>query len=226
MKKNLFALSALAALSLLFVGSPASADTISIGLQESGVNGGAVTTETSGASTASFSGSYGTFSSLLITAGGNAALDAGTILNSTDLNGSSPTAGTINIFITTLGNTWTTGTQSIVNSFTTNLITAGWSVTEQTFYSATNALFGGTSLASVMFTAGDTTNQQTLSALLGDGPWSFTEEYTITATGAGNVNNTIDANISAVPLPGALSLFAGGLLGLTILGRRKRKALA
>ena len=43
MKNRALALSASAAFALLLVGSPASADTVSIALQEAGVNGGAIT---------------------------------------------------------------------------------------------------------------------------------------------------------------------------------------
>ena len=224
MKKNLFTLSASAAFALLLVGSPADADTVSIGLQ---FNGGAITTVASGSPTASYSGSFGDFSTVQVSASGHTAFDGNTILNTNEIDGSSPTSGTLNVFITSLGNTWTLGTQSVINSFTTNLITAGWTVTEQTFYSASNALYGGTLLGSQGFIVpGNETDVQTLAALLGNGPWSFTEEYMITASGAGNVNNTIDARVSPVPIPGALSLFATGLLGLGLLGRKKRKALA
>ena len=226
MKNSALALSASAAFALLLVGSPAIADTVSIGLQEAGFNGGAITAVGTSGTSADFTGSYGTFTTVQIGGSGNSALDSQTILDSQSITASSPTAGTLNVFVTTQGNSWTTGAQAVINSFTTNLVTAGWSVTEQTLYSPTNQQFLGTPLANVTFIAGDTTNQQTLTALLGAGPWSFTEEYTITATGAGNVNNTIDARVSAVPLPGALSLFATGLLGLGLLGRKKRKALA
>jgi hypothetical protein len=50
--------------------------------------------------------------------------------------------------------------------------------------------------------------------------YSVTHLYTIVATGAGSALSTITLS---TPLPGALGLFATGLLGLCAL-RRKRKA--
>jgi hypothetical protein len=54
------------------------------------------------------------------------------------------------------------------------------------------------------------------------GPFSVTEEYTITADGTGNANLTIDLS-AAVPEPATLTLFASGLLGFGWLGRRRNK---
>jgi hypothetical protein len=50
--------------------------------------------------------------------------------------------------------------------------------------------------------------------------YSVTEVYTIVATGTGSALSTITLS---TPIPGALPLFATGLLGLWAL-RRKRKA--
>ena len=52
------------------------------------------------------------------------------------------------------------------------------------------------------------------------------EAYTFAAVGGGNSNSTINASVSPVPLLDAPSLFATGLLGLGLLGRKRRKALA
>ena len=50
-------------------------------------------------------------------------------------------------------------------------------------------------------------------------PYSVTHLYTIVATGTGAALSTITL---ATPIPGALPLFAAGLLGLWALGRRRK----
>ena len=49
--------------------------------------------------------------------------------------------------------------------------------------------------------------------------YSVTHLYTIVATGAGSALSTITLS---TPIPGALPLFAAGLLGLWALGRRRK----
>ena len=225
MKKQVVAsLGASAAFALVLVGSPASADTVTIGLQETGTNGGAITTEATGSGSAMISNiAYGTFSSVSVDGTGNPPLVGNAVLLSNTINTSTTGTGTLNIFVTTQGNTSPTGAINFLSSFTENLITSGWTLTEKTFVDAGNGLFALTTpLSSNTFTAGGFVLANFL-ANVGAGPWSLTEEYIVTAVGAGNSNSTINASISPVPIPGALPLFASGLLGLHFLARRRKR---
>jgi hypothetical protein len=114
--------------------------------------------------------------------------------------------------------------QNWISSFTSNSLPTGWSVREQTFIDTANGLYtttpGGTvtQLGNVLFNAIGTS---VTAALAPSGAlYSVTHLYTIVATGAGSALSTITL---ATPIPGALPLFATGLLGLWAL-RRKRKA--
>jgi hypothetical protein len=204
--------------------STANAATITIGLQEAGFNGGAIQTVASSATgVAQFAGAFGTFTSITASGTGNPPLPDGQLLNSNTLDVSGATPGTLNVYVTSSGNTSPTGLIPFLSSFTNNLLTAGWTVTERTFLDAGNGVFATTTaLGSAVFDAIGTSVTTTLAAT-GAGPYSLTHLYTIVATGIGSANSTI--NLSAVPLPGALPLFATGLLGLWAL-RRKRKAKA
>ena len=91
-------------------------------------------------------------------------------------------------------------------------------MTEQTFLDPANGLFStAIALGTAVFNAMGTSAAAALAA--SGANYSVTHLYTIVATGAGTANSTI--NLST-PIPGALPLFATGLLGLWAL-RRKRK---
>jgi hypothetical protein len=204
--------------------------TISIGLQEAGVNGGAITTETTGTGAASITGvTYGTFTLNNVTA---LTLPAPGVLNSTQANVASGTAGTINVFVTLTGLTSPLGAANWTSSLTANALPAGWTVTESTFGSTSNTLYGtGFTLASNTFNAIGTLPPVTTTWPTGAGPYSVTEEYTITAnTTPGATNNTIDLS-GVAPAPGpvagaGLPFLALGFGALWFGRRRKTKGLA
>ena len=111
-----------------------------------------------------------------------------------------------------------------ISSFTSNSLPTGWSVREQTFIDTANGLFtvtpGATvtQLGNTLFNAIGTSVAAAIAA--SGNNYSVTHLYTIVATGTGSALSTITL---ATPLPGALPLFATGLLGLWAL-RRRRKA--
>jgi len=152
------------------------------------------------------------------------------LLNSQTIDVSAAAPGTLNIFVTSQNLTSPTGFLNFLSGFTSNFINGPLTVTEQTFLDTGNGQFTTTgatvtALGSHTFTGPGLETASALLAHLAGAPYSVTEVFTIvtTGTGIGNTNDTINLSASAVPLPGALPLFAGGLVGLWALGRRRRK---
>ena len=164
---------------------------------------------------------WGVFSANQITATGRPVNPLPNILGSTSFNISTEGAGTLRVFVTSQGNTEVNS--NWISSFTSNSLPTGWSVREQTFIDTANGLFTTTGatvtqLGNTLFNAIGTS---VAAALAPSGNnYSVTHLYTIVATGTGSALSTITLS---TPLPGALPLFATGLLGLWAL-RRKRKA--
>jgi PEP-CTERM motif len=147
------------------------------------------------------------------------------LLDSQTLDVSGKSGGSINVCITETGVDGSLG-GPLLSSLTTNILPKGWTLTESTYADASDTAFGkGTALYSATWgPSGSSIINATASgtaAWMPSAPYSLTEIYSITASGAGDTNDTID--ITEVPEPATLAIFAGGLLaGALALSRRRR----
>ena len=206
------ALSALSGAALLVtLASAADASVVTIGFS----TGGAPAVLATGTNNATFSNAGNTISAFAAPALPTDLLD------STSLNITMASPLTFSIFITAQGLTSPTGLNTFVSNFTSNTLPAGWSVTEATFIDAGNGLFTtGSPLSSATFNAIGTSVKSALGNA-GAGPYSLTERYTVTATGAGTVLSTISMS-AAVPEPSTWAMMILGFIGVGFMAYRRR----
>ena len=206
MKTNLAMAAVTAA---MLAGSPAAkAATISFGLQEAGVNGGAKHTVQSANADAGVDVNpmtYGIFNFVL----GNGSESLGTYLSQsvvkiTSLSKSGPgniynpkLGGTITVWVTEQGITGGGTTLFTQGGLTSNTLSAGWSVNESLWIDPNNGLY--TQIDHVLpstngtFTGFDHADARTLDdlSLYLNHPYSITEVYTITAPAYGTAHLTL-----------------------------------
>ncbi|MBN8807380.1 MAG: PEP-CTERM sorting domain-containing protein [Sphingomonas sp.] len=118
-------------------------------------------------------------------------------------------------------------TGTLGSSFTANsLMGSAQNVTISSYYSASNALYGGTLLQSKNFTTGPSTFVGT-NALALTGPFSETTLYTLNF-GAGNGTFNSTAQLTAVPEPATwgMMIMGFGLMGAALRSRKTKVAFA
>jgi hypothetical protein len=217
----------------LLLTSSAYADTISIGFQEAGFNGGAITTQgTSTTGSLSVTDvSYGTFTINDSSAFSRMLLGPPGLLISQNLDISSDTAGILAIYVTVQDLSFT-GLQKFVSSFAVNALAGSITgVQESTYFSPTNGLYNAdqTLLDSAIFNSIGTKGPDSAFGLT-SGTYSVTEKYLLIDTGGGLGNDNVTINLSAastVPEPGSLLLMGSGLVafaGLLYYRRRSNRA--
>lgn len=226
MKKYMGMLGGLALAAAL--GGTANAELISIGLQETGFNSGNIFTVATGNGTAGFGGAYGNFKVDVESAEDMFSAGLPTLLTSNSLNTSANTSGakTIAIWMTAQGLSAANALVALESDFTVNGLSHA-TITENAFFSSSNALYGGTKIGT--FSSSTTPKSASVPGGLWNlaGPFSVTEEYIITVNGSGNANLT--ATVSApslsvppVPEPATWAMLLLGFVGVGFVAYRGR----
>jgi PEP-CTERM motif len=203
------------------VALPVQAETIYIGFQEAGVNGGAITKKASGPATSGpfFNGSYGSFH--ITDALG---LDTGTTSSTPDFGSSATVAAkalaapaTIWIYVEETGLTGHSAPFQV--GLTGNFLSAGWTAVETAYESPGTVTPPSwpltNSLLSHMFTGTNVAVAINGAAPGAAGPYTLTELYKITApasTVSGHV--LLTENVLTVPEPATWAMLMLGFVGL------------
>jgi hypothetical protein len=205
--------------------APAQADPqLFLGLQEAGVNGGAITMEPPPSPPLA----YGTFSHIDAFGLANPAnitpfpteplLQGGTIEVSSEPR-------TLVVWMTTAGNligpTGGPPVQAFESSFTQSTLPSGWTVQVDTFLDPADGIFTtAIPLSSHLFTASNQTFDEVVPVDFGNVFYSVTARFTISANDVAGITYTT-ADIAIAPVPGPFAgaglpgmiLASGGLLG-------------
>ena len=147
------------------------------------------------------------------------------LLDGNSINTSTTTAGTLDVKVSAQ-NLLSAG--AFISAFTSNGMPQGWTVEEKTWANASNTLFATNTLLSdhifTCLTPGGC-GAQSFNPGLALGPSgsniSATDEFLITATGAGSADNTINLN-AAVPEASTWAMLLLGFGGIGFMAYRRK----
>jgi hypothetical protein len=207
----------------LFAIAPANANPITITLSEPTFATATFTSPTD--SFVPVIGAYGTFLVNQISADDTGSLGLPLLLFANTLNVSGSTAGVLTINVTAQ-NLSAAGFAAFMSSFTSNGMSQGWSLTETTYVNAANTTALGSQLSTNTFTcpSGPCGSQAFNPPLAGGVPaglFSATDQFVITATGAGAVQGTINLT-AAVPETSTWAMMILGFMGVGFMAYRRR----
>jgi hypothetical protein len=203
----------------------AGAQTIEIGTGPAG----SITTVASGSGSASYTAADMTF--LAQASDFSFGADLGSTAETASVNVGPPLGpGAVTIWVTETDVSLGTVPQQLkfVSGFTQNLLPAGSSVVETTYFDPSNTAFGtATQLATATFNSINT-NSPGATTIVDDNaaPWSITEEYVVTV-GLGapptilstiSLDTTVNGPIPIVPEPSTWMMMALGFAGLGFAG--------
>jgi hypothetical protein len=225
----------LAVLALLLATSSSRASIV-IGLQEAGVNGGAITTVATGAdfTSASFTGTYGDFHVQVVGGASDNGADLSDLLSSTtSVTNTSSGEHTLHIYVSQTDYTLPASTILAVESGmsgTVNSGTVNLNNIFQAFADAGNNQYGtgdfSNGLQSAVASGSTFDTGSAFGKFTRNGNYSMTTEVNFDLSGGGKANYSDHVNVTPTPAPAGVVL---ALTGLPVLGvggwlRRRKQA--
>ncbi len=166
----------------------------------------------------SWTGSLGGFDFNVVSGSDVSPIDFG----STSLNSKSTTgaAGPIYVYVTETDLTTSKSSLTFKSTLTENELSPGWSITETTFQDNSNTPYGMANLL-LSYSASTDFDVWGVKTIFTSSPFSLTEMYVITASGAGQALST--EHISSIPELSTWAMMAVGFAGLGFAAFRRAR---
>lgn len=190
-----------------------------IGLQQAGVNGGAITQEADDPVFASWAGQYSPVFNIQAVSG----TSLGGLFDSASLNVLGTAPADLSVFVTETDAA--DAPAGFLSGLTSNVLPAGWTVDLSTWIDPANGIFTLVDqIGSASFAAIGTDTD--ISALTGTNPYSITGLYQIHSSGHSLDAASSTIHVETVREPASLALLGAGLFGAGIALRRRPKTAA